>query len=261
MTQETLADGKLIVEKIGTVLRVTFNNPAKKNAFTNEMYMGVAAILNDHANDSSVRVVWLRGAEGNFTSGNDVTSFRVIGDDGVPPSQHMIRAFVDFPKPIVAEVETLAVGIGATMLLHCDIIYAADGTRFRFPFVNLGVVPEAGSSYLLPRLVGAPKAAELILLGRFFDAKEADEMGLITRALPREELSAAAENAATALSKQPPASVRKSRALLRKMSTDVLHERVDEEFDDLLACAQGPECMEAIMAFIEKREPDFSRFE
>lgn len=259
MAQDTPPNGQVIVEKIGSVLRLTLDNPTKKNAITREMYLQMVEALGDSATDSDVRAVWLRGSGGVFSSGNDVGGFNAPKGE-VPAPAQFVRALVEYPKPIVAEVEGLAVGIGVTLLLHCDIIYAAEGTKFRMPFVNLGVVPEAGSSYLLPRLMGAARAAELILLGRDFDAAEAQELGLISRALPAAEVAAAAEAAATALSKQPPQAMRASRALLRNVSGDALGARINEEFELFFKGVQGPEFAEAVQAFMQKREPDFSRF-
>ncbi len=258
MTQDVAKNGQIIVERLGAVLRLTMDNPGKKNAITREMYLKMVEVLNETAQDNSVRAVWLRGTGGVFSSGNDVNGFNAPKGEEPAPAQ-FVRALIRFPKPIVAQVEGLAVGIGVTMLLHCDIIYAADDTKFRMPFVNLGVVPEAGSSYLLPRLMGAPRAAELILLGRLFGAAEAHELGLISRVLPQDEVEAAAEQAAVALSKQPLRAMMKSRALLRNVSGDALDERVNEEFRQFYEGLQGPEFAEAVAAFMQKREPDFSK--
>lgn len=259
MGQETQTDGNVIVERRGMVLRLTMNNPAKKNALSRDMYLQLVDELNAAADDSSVRAVWINGSDGIFSSGNDVSGFNTSKGE-VPAPAQFVNRLISFPKPIVAQVEGLAVGIGVTMLLHCDIIYAADDTRFRMPFVNLGVVPEAGSSYLLPRLMGGPRAAELILLGKEFEAAEAQELGLISRAMPQAEVEAAAEQAAIALSEQPPQAMRKSRALLREMPGDALSARVEEEFKLFFESVSGAEFAEAIQAFMQKRKPDFSKF-
>ncbi|CAD0187234.1 Carnitinyl-CoA dehydratase [Ruegeria sp. THAF57] len=258
MTQDAPKNGQIIVERLGAVLRLTMDNSGKKNAISREMYLQMVEALDSTAEDHSIRAVWLRGADGVFSSGNDVNGFNAPKGEEPAPVQ-FVRSLINYPKPIVAQVEGLAVGIGVTLLLHCDIIYAADDTKFRMPFVNLGVVPEAGSSYLLPRLMGAPRAAELILLGRVFGAAEAHELGLISRVLPQAEVADAAEQAVTALSKQPLRAMMKSRALLRDVSGEALTERVAEEFRQFFEGLQGPEFAEAARAFMEKREPDFSK--
>lgn len=258
MTSETPKNGQVIVEKQDGVLQLTMDNPSKKNAISREMYLQMVAALNDAATDHSIRAVLLRGSGGVFSSGNELSGFGAAPGE-VPAPAQFVEALVRFPKAIVAQVEGLAVGIGVTMLLHCDIIYAAEDTKFRMPFVNLGVVPEAGSSYLLPRLMGAAKAAELILLGRLFSAAEAESLGLISSVLPASEVAGAAEKAADALVKQPLGAMMKSRALLRDVSGEAMAERIALEFRQFYEGLQGPEHAEAVAAFVEKREPDFSK--
>ncbi|MCV6593501.1 MAG: enoyl-CoA hydratase-related protein, partial [Silicimonas sp.] len=208
--------------------------------------------------DHSIRAVLLRGSGGVFSSGNDVGGF-TSPVEGEPAPAQFVKSLVKFNKPIVAQVEGLAVGIGVTMLLHCDIIYAAEDTKFRMPFVNLGVVPEAGSSYLVPRLMGAAKAAELLLLGRLFSAAEAESLGLVGTVLPQAEVASAAEAAAATLVKQPLGAMMKSRALLRNVSGEALDERIELEFKQFFEGVAGPEFAEAASAFAEKRAPDFSK--
>ncbi|MES0827342.1 enoyl-CoA hydratase-related protein [Ruegeria sp. SCP11] len=258
MNKKALNEGRIVDDRMGAIQRLTMDNTDKKNAITREMYLAMACALNNAASDPQVRTIWLRGAGGVFSSGNDLADFTKPEIEEPAPIQ-FVRALVNFPKPIVAQVEGLAVGIGATMLLHCDLIYAAEDTRFRMPFVNLGVVPEAGSSYLLPRVMGSAKAAELILLGRTFSALEADTLGMVSRVLPPAEVASAAESAAIALSKQPLGAVMKSRALLRDVSGETLDARIEREFEIFYESLQGPEFAEAARAFAEKREPDYSK--
>ncbi|MCL6282470.1 enoyl-CoA hydratase [Ruegeria sp. 2012CJ41-6] len=253
----TTGNAEVITEKSGAVLRLTMSAPQTKNALTNEMYRTMIAALEDAAQDSAIRVVLLRGAGGIFTSGNDVNSFAKAIKTGDLAAANFLKAIIAFPKPIVAQVEALAIGIGTTMLLHCDLIYAAEGTRFQMPFVNLGLVPEAGASYLVPQMVGQAKAAELILLGRMFDAGEAQEMGFINTVVPAGDVAQAAEAAVEALSKRAPVAMAKSKALLRASLTGTLMDRVDEELVEFSAGVRSPEFAEAYTAFAEKREPKF----
>lgn len=257
MTNASAPQAQVIVEREDGVLRLTMDNLTKKNAITREMYLQMKEALDAAATDHSIRVVLLRGTGGVFSSGNDVNGFNAPKGE-LPAPVQFVRSLVKFPKPIVAQVEGLAVGIGVTMLLHCDIIYAADDTKFRMPFVNLGVVPEAGSSYLLPRLMGAAKAAELVLLGRLFSAAEAEALGMVSNSMPQAEVAAAAEKAVAALVKQPLGAMMKSRALLRDVSGEALDERIELEFKQFFEGLKGPEFAEAARAFMEKREPDFS---
>ncbi|MFA3917418.1 enoyl-CoA hydratase [Ruegeria hyattellae] len=253
----TTGNAEVITEKSGAILRLTMSAPQTKNAITNDMYRTMIAALQEAAEDTAIRVVLIRGAGGIFTSGNDVNAFAEAAKGGDFAAAQFLEAIIGFPKPIVAQVEGLAIGIGTTMLLHCDLIYAAEETKFRLPFVNLGLVPEAGSSYLLPRLVGQAKAAELILTGRMFDAKEALSDGLINAVLPAAEVAQAAEAAAEALTKQPPVAMAKSKALLRASSTGTLMDRVNEELVEFASGVKSTEFAEAYTAFLEKRAPKF----
>ncbi|WP_372573433.1 enoyl-CoA hydratase-related protein [Ruegeria jejuensis] len=253
----TTGNAEVITEKSGAILRLTMSASQTKNALTNEMYRTMVAALEDAAQDSAIRVVLLSGAGGIFTSGNDVNSFAHAVKTGDLAAADFLRAIIGFPKPIVARVEGLAIGIGTTMLLHCDLIYAAEGTRFQMPFVDLGLVPEAGASYLVPRMVGQAKAAELILLGRMFDAGEALEMGFINAVLPATEVAQAAEAAADALSKRAPVAMAKSKALLRASEPENLMDRVNTELVDFAAGVKAAEFAEAYTAFVEKRAPKF----
>ncbi|MCV6586947.1 MAG: enoyl-CoA hydratase [Marinibacterium sp.] len=258
MTNPAPKNGQIIVDVADGVLTLTMDNVSKKNAISREMYLAMKDALDAAATDTSIRAVLLRGAGGVFSSGNDVAGFGAPNGE-VPAPVQFVKSLVKFPKPIVAQVEGLAVGIGVTMLLHCDIIYAADDTKFRMPFVNLGVVPEAGSSFLVPRLMGAAKAAELILLGRLFSAAEAETLGLISGVLPQADVAGAAEDAAAALVKQPMGAMMKSRALMRDVNGDEMDARIEREFKLFYEGLQGPEFAEASRAFMEKREPDFSK--
>jgi enoyl-CoA hydratase/carnithine racemase len=199
------------------ILRIVLTRPEKKNALTRAMYAAMGDGLDRATEDTGIRVVLITGSGDSYTSGNDLADFQ-----SSEASQHTTSAaspFTDriarFGKPIVAAVNGLAVGIGTTMLLHCDLVYAADTARFRLPFVDLGLVPELASSMLLPKLAGYHRAAELLLLGRFFSAEEAREIGLVNRVLPGAELLPYATETANALAAKPPQALAQTRALMR----------------------------------------------
>ncbi|MDP5219529.1 enoyl-CoA hydratase-related protein [Ruegeria sp. 2205SS24-7] len=253
----TSGNAQVISEKSGAILHLIMSAPQTKNALTNDMYRTMVSALEDAAQDSAIRVVLLSGAGGVFTSGNDVNSFAQAVKTGDLAAADFLRAIIGFPKPIVAQVEALAIGIGTTMLLHCDLIYAAEDTRFQMPFVDLGLVPEAGASYLVPRMVGQAKAAELILLGRMFDAGEALEMGFINAVLPATEVAQAAQAAVDTLSKRAPVAMAKSKALLRASEPGNLMDRVNAELVDFAEGVKSAEFAEAYTAFLEKRAPKF----
>lgn len=248
---------QIIAEQLDTTLRLTISSPSNKNAIDKSMYLALADALNGAADDEAVRAVWIRGADGVFTSGNVVEQFdETVGGDN-PPVPQFLHAIARFPKPIVAQVEGAAVGVGATMLLHCDLVYAEKNTKFLLPFVNLGLVPEAGASYLLPRLMGHAKAAELLLLGRLFSAEEALAAGLVVSVLEGDEVAAAAERAAARLGEQPPGALVATKAMLKRPLDGDLHARIDEELAEFLRAMGRPEFEEAYAAFVEKRKPVF----
>ena len=244
------------------ILRLTLTRPEKKNALTLAMYEALTAALDAAREDRSVRVVVLSGSSGSFTAGNDLFDFLAdppTGEDS--PVFGFLRAVSTFPKPILAAVEGPAVGIGTTVLLHCDLVYAAPSAVFRLPFVDLGLVPEAASSLLLPQSVGPKRAAELLLFGEAFSADDAFHFGLINAVVPGDELEARVLARAEALAAKPPAALRLSKALLRSPHADAVAATIRTEGAHFVQCLQSPEAQEALMAFMEKRAPDFSRFD
>ncbi|WP_422047726.1 enoyl-CoA hydratase-related protein [Shimia sp.] len=257
MTDTTTPENGVLTEQLGQVMRITMTAPGKKNAIDKDMYLGLADAFNAAAANSEIRAVWLRGADNDFTSGNVVSGFDQTAKGDNPPVAAFLKALIEFPKPIVAEVEGVAIGIGATMLMHCDLIYVAEGARFRLPFVNLGLVPEAGASYVLPRLMGQAKAAELLLLGRMFDADEALSAGLINQVLPAADLVATVEATLKALCEQPPEAMRLTKAFLRRDLEGTLWDRVSNELSEFAAGLDKDEFKEAYAAFTEKRKPVF----
>jgi len=209
---ETFTD--VLVDRLDDVMLITLNRPAKKNAISTQMYSALTAALAQAVDDFGVRVVVLTGAGGVFTAGNDIKDFaQNIPTDSSAPGFQFIEALHNFPKPLIAAVEGNAVGIGTTALLHCDLVYAADSAVFSMPFVTLGLVPEAGSSYLLPARVGYSKAAEILLTGKSFGAGEALVMGLINE-ISLNPLESALE-AAGRIAKQPPTAVINTKALMK----------------------------------------------
>lgn len=253
-------DAQVLVEKAGGVCTITLNRPEKRNAFTVAMYQRCVDALVDAGADPTVRVVLLTGAGTAFTSGNDVADFPNMPTDPTQnPAFQLLLALLDFEKPVVAAVNGSAVGVGVTLLLHCDLVYVADTAKLLMPFVSLGLVPEGASSLLLPRMAGLAKANELLLLAEPFDAATAVSAGIATRAVPTSELLAFARSRAARLVELPAASLRAAKKLLR----DPMRERVRTTlFDEAVLFGQrigSPEAAEAFAAFFEKRKPDFSR--
>jgi enoyl-CoA hydratase/carnithine racemase len=233
----------------------------KKNALTGEMYGQLADAIGGADADAQVRVVLLHGAPDCFCAGNDVADFLkrpplVQGS----PSARFFSAMQELRKPMVAAVGGPAVGIGTTMLLHCDLVYAASNARFQLPFVPLGIVPEFGSTYILPLLAGYQRAAELLLLGQPFTAEKAREVGIVTAVVPQENLLEEAGKAAAALAVLPPESIRLTKQLMKQRHGQIVRETIAEEVKVFAERLGSAEAKEAMSAFLEKRKPDFSRF-
>ncbi len=252
---------EIVSEIKDRVLRIEIARPEKKNALTAAMYAAMADALAAAEHDPGVRVVMIHGARDCFTAGNDLKDFleRPPHSEDSPVSR-FLRGISTFAKPLIAAVNGAAVGIGTTMLLHCDLVYAAPGARFQLPFVPLGVVPEAGSSFLLPYIAGYQRAAELLLLGQPFGADKALAAGFVTEVIPEDELFEYARGAALGIAALPPAAVRQTKALMKQRFAARISEAMGDEgavFRERLA---SPEAKEAMTAFFEKRKPDFSRF-
>ena len=244
-----------------SVLELVINRPERKNALSLAMYQKLAEQLRQAAGDGSVRVVIIAGAQGCFTSGNDLEDF-AKGADLNPESSPVVRfmmALLDFPKPVIAAVDGLAIGIGTTLLLHCDLAYASARSQFRMPFAQLGLCPEYASSFLVPRLVGHLKASEWLLLGNAFSAAEAERGGIINQ-VADDPLQVARAKAAQLVA-MAPAALRATKALLRAPVQDQTRETLAAEFQLFGERLRGPEFAEAAAAFFAKRAPDFSKFE
>jgi enoyl-CoA hydratase/carnithine racemase len=252
---------QILVEHKDSVLEIRMNRPEKKNALTHAMYTALVSALAQADVDPSVRVIYITGNGGAFTSGNDVLDFMMA-----PPNMEdspvalFLKSLPTIRKPLVAAVNGLAIGIGTTLMLHCDLAYAAESAEFQMPFVNLGLCPEAGSSLLLPRLMGHTRAAELLLLGERFGAAKALQYGLITAVVADAELASVAMGAARRLAAQPPAAVRLTKSLLKRADAAAVEAAMRIEGQEFQQRLRSPEAAEAFAAFAERRKPDFSKF-
>jgi enoyl-CoA hydratase/carnithine racemase len=245
----------------GGIATIAFARPEKKNAITAAMYAAMADGLVAAAADPSVRVVLIQGSADCFTAGNDLQDFIANPPQGgESPVFRFLHAIAGFEKPIVAAPCGVAVGVGTTLLLHCDLIYAGDNARFSTPFTQLGLCPEAASSLLLPAVAGWQRAAEKLMLGEPFDAAEAQAMGIVNRVLPAAEALAFARAQAGKLVRLPPASLRQTKRLMKGALAATIPQRMDEEGEVFRRMLGAPEAREAFTAFFEKRKPDFSRF-
>ena len=242
------------------VARIELARLDKKNAITTEMYVQLAEALAAADADREVRAVLLHGSRDCFTAGNDLSDFLKRPPGAKSPSWRFFEVLPALSKPIVAAVGGPAVGIGTTLLLHCDLVYATPSARFQLPFVGLGIVPEFGSTYLLPLLAGYQRAAELMLLGQPFTAESAHEVGIVTAVVPEAELFERAGKAAAALAELPPESIRLTKRLMKSAHADAVKQQIGEEGRIFVERLASPEAKEAMSAFLAKRKPDFSRF-
>jgi enoyl-CoA hydratase/carnithine racemase len=246
----------------GGIATIAFARPDKKNAITAAMYAAMADALEAAAADPAIRVALVHGSAECFTAGNDLQDFIANPPSGdASPVSRFLRAIAAFPKPIVAAPCGVAVGLGTTMLLHCDLVYAGDNARFSTPFAALGLCPEAASSLLLPAIAGWQRAAEKLMLGEPFGADEAHAMGMVNRVLPAGEAIAFARAQAGRLAALPPASLRETKRLMKAGYAEAIGRRMDEEGQVFGRMLRAPEAREAFTAFFEKRRPDFSRFD
>jgi len=250
------------------VTTLTIHRVEKKNSLTEAMYAYLADALQRAAQEDSVRCVVLQGDITIFCAGNDIgdfirqsssTSETVQAADNARPAWRLLQALAAFPKPLLAAVCGPAVGIGTTMLLHCDLVYAGDNAAFSLPFVNLGLCPEAASTLLLPRMLGYHRAAEALLLGEPFMAEAALEVGLVNRVVPPAECNALAQNQARKLAAKPLAALMETKRLMKSKYAAQVHARMLEEGESFARLMRAPAAREAFSAFMEKRVPDFSQ--
>jgi len=254
----TSQDEVLVHAEVG-VMTLTLNRLARKNSLTGAMYAALADALERAREDAAVRVVLVQGHETVFCAGNDIGDFLgqpPTGQDA--PVFRFLHAIATFPKPLLAAVCGPAVGVGTTMLLHCDLVYAGDNAAFSMPFVNLGLCPEAASSLLAPQLLGYHRAAEALLLGEPFMAEAALEVGLVNRVLPPTEANGYAQAQARKLAAKPLASLVETKRLMKKGQQPAVLQQIAEEGESFRRMLVAPAAKEAFTAFMEKRKPDFS---
>jgi len=247
------------------VATIEIARPDKKNALTMAMYQAMADAIDAAVADPAVRALLITGQPGIFTSGNDIEDFVQRppggGSDGTTsPVAQFMRAMLACDKPVVAAVTGAAIGIGTTMLLHCDLVYVSDEARLAMPFVGLGLVPEFGSSLLLPQRIGQARAAEKLLLGDPFTGADAVEMGIANAVLPAGEVVNHARRVAERFNQLPPGAVREAKRLLRGPQAEAVQKAIRHEGELFAARLRSPEAQEAFQAFFQKRKPDFSKF-
>jgi enoyl-CoA hydratase/carnithine racemase len=242
------------------VMTLSLNRLERKNSITSAMYAALADGLAEAKSDASIRVVVIQGHETVFCAGNDIGDFlNGPPSDADSPVALFLRGIATFPKPLLAAVCGPAVGIGTTMLLHCDLVYAGDNAAFSVPFVNLGLCPEAASSLLIPRMLGYHRAAEALLLGEPFMAEAALEVGLVNRVLPPTEANGYAQAQARKLAAKPITALVETKRLMKQGQEDGVLRQIAEEGATFGRMLREPAAREAFTAFMEKRKPDFSK--
>jgi len=246
-------DANILYSQDGAVFTMQINRPDKKNALLPGMYKALGDGIYEANTDDSINVILIRGTEDCFTSGNDVNGF--LGDTGGErPSVHFMKALATAKKPIIAAVGGLAIGIGTTLLFHCDLIYASEESYLHLPFTRLGACPEAGSSYLLPKQIGHARASELLLLSERFSAQKAQEYGIVNEVLPQNEYLQRAADKAQELASLPAQSVQTSKALLKRGQEEPLLNTIELELERFSALMQTPEAQAIIAAFLNKKK-------
>lgn len=244
----------------GYTLILSLNRPDKKNALTRQMYQALADAIEAAGNDEQIKVIHLRGEGDCFTAGNDISDFANKAEqESVAETSAFMLALADTQLPVVCEVHGMAVGIGTTLLLHCDLVYCSDDAAFVLPFINLGLVPEYASSYLLPRLAGHRKAAEWLMLGEPFGPHEAVQFGLANKVLSKSELAAYVEQVCDKLCAKPRFALSHTKALMDN-EKNAIHEHMNEEMDIFLEALHTEAATEAFDAFLNKRPIDKNKF-
>ena len=233
------------------ILQIQLTRPQKKNALTPAMYDALRQAIERADGDDSIRVLTLTGSGDSFCAGNDLNSF--LDDPGADAAARFIKALARAKTPIVAAVNGVAVGVGLTMLLHCDLVYAAESAQFNFAFIDLGLLPEAASSYLLPRMIGYSRAAELLLLGEPFSAEKARGCGIVTQVVAAGELEALAQSKAAQLAAKPPEALRQTKMLLRRGNAKAVEETMGIELDMIGERLVSDEVREIMQAFFARR--------
>lgn len=250
----------IVTQRQGAILVIELNRPEKLNAFTGAMYDELSAALEEADRDGAIRAVLIHGRGKAFTAGNDIHYFLNAppSEDGedLPPTR-FFRTISQVKKPIVAAVHGNAIGVGTTLLFHCDLVYAAPDARFHLPFVNLGIVPEAACSYLLPRTAGYQRAAEALLLARPLDSATLHEYGLVTGIVPADQLLDAATRAAQELAEKPADALLETKRLMKMGTAEIVAARIGTEMEEEARQIRSSDAKEAFTAFLEKRPPHF----
>ncbi len=258
MTQE------ITTQQADGVFTIQMNRPDKKNAITQSMYSLMAENLRRADKDDAVRVVILTGTKGVFTAGNDIKDFQERssgdGESGPPTTALFFDAVTSLRKPLIAAVHGYAIGIGTTMLLHCDLVYAGKSAIFSMPFVNLGLCPEFGSSLVMTTLAGRQRASELFLLGERFSPEKAQEVGIVNHVVDDEKLMDDVMEIAKRLARKSPAALMATKKLMKGHAAQQIRDAIQSDGEMFGKLMSGPEAQEAFAAFAEKREPDFSIF-
>jgi enoyl-CoA hydratase/carnithine racemase len=251
---------EIVTESSGSILRVQLNRPAKKNAMTSSMYVALADIFNDAAEDQSTRVVLWHGAGDAFCAGNDLDDFlKNPPGPGESPQARLMKALIDFDKPLIAAVHGAAIGGGTTMLTHCDFVYAGQSAKFQMPFINLALVPEFGSSCSVPARIGHIRAAELILLGLPFDARRAADLGFVTQVVSDQDLLTTATETARKLAEKPTGALEACKRLMKRSFREQIEAAMKAEMEAFSVQVRSADAKEAFTAFLEKRAPDFTK--
>ncbi|MCW8885609.1 MAG: enoyl-CoA hydratase [Motiliproteus sp.] len=239
----------------GAVLQITLQRPEKKNALNQAMYLQLTAALEQAADDKSVGAVLITGSSDSFSSGNDLADFVAMADkpEGLAPVMEFLHRLAAFPKPMIAAVNGLAIGIGTTMLLHCDLVYACPEAKFQLPFVDLGLVPEGGSSLLLPNMLGHQKASELLLLAERFNAETAYRLGLVNQLVNVDELQHHAMEQAEKLASKPPLALQAAKQMIKSHRQMGLSEVIDIEGREFATKLKQQEARAALAAFLQRR--------
>ena len=251
----------ILTEVLDRILRIEINRPEKKNALNMSMYGAIANAINEGENDPSIRVILVHGQKECFCGGNDIGEFQSVSvPKGTNPLRDFGIALRTAKKPLVAAVNGYSIGVGMTMLLHFDLVYAGTNAKFRTPFVDLALCPDAGSTFILPRLVGHHRAAEIFLLCDYFTAEEAYRIGFVNKVYPEDELLEKVLTICQRLALKPPASVRLTKELLKRYTVDPINNARTVEFKNFTRRLRSREAREVFKAFFEKRKPDFSKF-
>ena len=246
------------------VIHIILNRPEKKNALTRAMYAGIVNGIEQGEQDKNVRVILIYSNGDSFCAGNDLKDFQntdLFKSSEERPSGNLMLDLLNAKKPIIGAIQGYAIGVGSTMLLHFDLLYAAPDAKFQFPFTKLGLVPEFGSSFNLPELVGKFRAAELLFFGDFLTGEEAHKIGMVNKLFVKEELIGKATKIAEQLAEKPPTALRSTKELIRKYHKGILEKIMSEELAEFMRRQVSPEAQEAFKAFFERRKPDFSKFE